>query len=133
MSRGLLILFLLCASVVAAQAVLPKNSEFRKRDILDYRQRKLAEYEQAQKNHEAQMVSKDQAVRQEISLSPWRSTVGTVPGESRLSKASAQKENGFGRQGRKWLFSITALLLVGGGVWWVRIATEDDPERHGNG
>jgi hypothetical protein len=129
MKSSALILFFFCAGVLVAQAILPRDAQFRKKEALDYRSRKLAEYEQASQHHEAVMISKEQSVRQELSRSPWQvesgrsgdSTIGTVD--------SRQTGTRSGRQGLNWLWSVLALVLLGGGVWCVKIATDREPDQ----
>jgi hypothetical protein len=125
----LLLCFFLLLDVLPVQAALPRDAQFRMKDIYEYRQRKLAEYERAQKRHEALMISKEQAVRQELSVSPWVS-VGNKSSVAGNGTTHSEKKNiASGRYGRSWIFSVCSLLLIGGCVWWVRIATGSESDR----
>jgi hypothetical protein len=106
--------------VAAAGCAIPS-------EILRYRARKTAESEQRKEQHGRQMIAMDQKIREAMSRSPWVS----VPGEAgksaqRAYPAAARKKGLRTRVIYRWIFSVTALLLIGCCVWWVRGATKPD-------
>lgn len=115
------IMFFSCGAV--SQAVLPHNAGARQKDVFAYRQRKLDEFEKAQRQHELLMISRDRQVRRELAASPWSGGIGTVSAKAGLLSAG-QVGNISERRFQRWTISIIALLFIGGGVWWVRAATE---------
>lgn len=126
MKRGLMIFLFFLTGISVVHAILPPDAAFKKRDIFEYRQRKMAEYQRAEQRHETSMVVKDQAVRKELSISPWSAAVGSA-GASRTGVIRAAQHRVEARQrSRKWVFSTIALLLIGGWVWWVKISTESE-------
>jgi len=124
----LLMLFVFWVCMPSVQAVLPGDAGFRQKEIFDYRQRKIAEFEEAKQQHEAELVSRSRQVRQEMALPPWGAVSSSAAAKTGAIH-SEQRKAGFVRQGRKWIFSIIALLFIGGGVWWVKSATETEPDR----
>jgi len=129
MRRLLILTILLAGGPFVAQAILPQDAGFRKKEILEYRQRKLAEYEQAQQKHEALMINRDQEIRRVLASPPWGGSTASAAIPAVGTAHSTQKYTGARQYAHKWLFSIVALLFIGGGVWWVRISTESEQDK----
>jgi hypothetical protein len=129
MIRRLPILLMLLAWSPVLQAVLPRNAEFRQKDVFEYRQRKQDEFKKAQQQHDAQMVSRDLQIRRELASSPWNGSPGTGAAFKTDLSRSGQVKNTFVRHFQKWTISIIALLFIVAGVWWVRISTESEQDK----
>lgn len=123
--RRVLILLVLWAGTSSLQAVLPADAGARQQEILDYRRRKTAEFEEMQREYEADLVRRAQQVRQELAAPPWglSGSAAARPGTVR----SEPHKTGSSLQIRKWIFSALAFFLIGGSVWWVRAKTEPRP------
>jgi hypothetical protein len=126
MKHRLLIFVMLWACLPAAYAVLPRNSDFRQQEVFDYRQQKKKEFEKEQQQYETRMVSNDRQIRLELAASPWNGTAGGSAAAVKIDLThSGQHRTGAGQPVKKWVFSIVALLFIGGCVWWVKVATEE--------
>lgn len=113
-------------SAAALYAVLPRNAEFRRKDVFEYRERKQLEYQQAEQIHEEKMVAGDQAARKALAVSPYSAGNGTINAKNTGDVASVQRQTVSAPHSRKWLASLIALLLMGGGAFWVHKVTEPD-------
>lgn len=125
--KRFVLLFSVLLAGSAAQGLLPPDAPYRQKEILRYRARKTAESEQRKEQHGRQMIAMDQKIREAMSRSPWVS----VPGEAgksaqRAYPAAARKKGLRTRVIYRWIFSVTALLLIGCCVLWVRGATKPD-------
>jgi len=126
MKRLVLLFFVLLAGG-AAQGLLPPDAPYRQKEILRYRARKTAESEQRKEQHGRQMIAMDQKTREAMNHSPWVSVSGEAEGSAqRAHQAAVQQKALRTRVIYRWIFSVTALLLIGGGVWWVHGATKPD-------
>lgn len=130
MNRRLLMLLPLLMWPLAASALLPPAAEYREREILQYRQRRMEESERKNREYDRQMILRDQEVRKNMAVPPWRraaapTAVSAIPSVSGETSASA-RESAASHPGRKWMFGLIALFFIGGAVWWVHIATEPE-------
>lgn len=129
MTLRLLILVLFLTGPLAVRAVLPRDAEFRKKEIFEYRQRKTAEYEKAHQQQEILMVSQDRLIRQELAVSPWARTVSSTA-VVKTDRARSERQKAVSeQQHRKWILSAMALLFIGGCVWLVRTVTGNQQEQ----
>lgn len=124
MSRRLRILLLmLCWLPAAAPAFFPPDAEYRQQEILEYRRRKKAQYAEANRRHEKQMIVQDSRVRSRLATPFWmRGSVqtGVVRGpQSPREQAAAQSA----QRNNRLLVSILLIVLIGIAVLWVRHAT----------
>lgn len=89
----------------------------------------MADYERAQQRHETRMLTSDRAVRETLAVSPWMATA--LPGTANDRRASEliPSEDGFERQGSRWMLGVLSLVFLGGCVWWVKVATETETDR----
>lgn len=115
---------------LAASAMLPTDFEHRARQIELYRQYRAEKSERENREYDRQMVLRDQEVRKNMDIPPWRraaapTAVSAIPSVSGETSASA-RESAASHPGRKWMFGLIALFFIGGAVWWVRIATEPE-------
>jgi hypothetical protein len=130
MTPRLLILLVLFAGALSVSAALPVDAGARQKELYSFRQRKLAEYDRDKQQREQTMVVRDRQVRQEMAAPPWNISAAD---SSVIAKTGiirpGPRQNGASPQGRNWILSIMALVLIGGCVWWVRIATEKEEDR----
>lgn len=121
-------LLLLSLSILPAQAALPRDAQFRRQDIYNYRQRKTADYERAQQHHETRMLTSDRTVRETFAVSPWAAT--TLPGATndRRSPEMMSSKAGFARHGSRWMLGVLSLVFLGGCAWWVKVSTGTEPD-----
>jgi len=127
MIRRLMLLITLFLWPLAASAMLPPETvQYRDKEILAYRQRKMAEYEQRNKLYEVKMIETDRRIRQEMKYPPWRRTAVRSASDAGSEISAPVRESATSHPGRKWMFGLIALFFIGGAVWWVRIATEPE-------
>lgn len=129
MNRLLSVLIVMVCAGPLVHAALPEQAEFRRQELLDYRQRKKAEYARAQERHEQRMVTKDSEVRQILASSPWDGALRSPASANAGSGGAAQSAAAAARRISRWFFPLTALLLIGGFVWLMRIWTGDGEDR----
>jgi hypothetical protein len=109
-----------------AFAVLPPDAAFRAPQIHAEYMRSARAYEERQQQRQREAIEQYRKTEADIFTPPWkRAAAPSAAAISGGTSAPAQKAVA-GQPGRKWTFSIIALLLIGGAVWWVRTATEPE-------
>lgn len=125
--RGWVILALCLAGPLVAPAMLPKDAEFRTREIQRYRKEKLVEFEKQQQQRDAQLAVRDQQIQQAMKDPPWKRSAAPAVAPVETESLPQPAKKAVVRSSHRWGFGISALLLIGGGVWWVRSKTETEP------
>ena len=120
----ILMVLLLLAGAQSAQSALPGDAAGRQKEMLIHRQEKMALFEKAKQQRATALISRDQQVRQEMTLPPQG---GVAAGPSAAVAFSEPSAAVAGPHTPNWVVSIIALLCLGGFVWWVRVKTELRP------
>jgi len=122
----LLIFMILLSCVPIAQALIPARSQYHMQEVYDYRRQKMAEFEKAQQQHDAELVKRNQRLRQEMATPPWIHAETEPTAAVKLDSTHTESPKASaGQPAHKWMFSLLALLVIGGCMWWVKVKTED--------
>jgi hypothetical protein len=125
--KNISVLILAGAGLLAGRAfaVLPPDAAMRAPQIRAQYMRSARAYEERQKLRQIEAVEQYRKTEAAIYTPPWnRSAAPSAVAASAVS-APAQKAVAEHRV-QKWTFSIIALFLICGAVWWVRITTEPE-------
>lgn len=117
------VLCILFFSAMPVSALLPPDAGARRAEILNYREREKARFLEERLEHEEQMIYRHERTQQAMIASPWAATtpsggvLDAMQGEGRSSSRGVDS----GR--RRLVNSLTALFLIGIGVWVVKRKT----------
>lgn len=111
----------------SASAVLPPDAATRVPQIRMEYVRSAQVYEERLKQRQVEATEQYNKTKAAIYTPPWNRAAAPSAAAVVAGGTSAPVQEAAGRQRlQKWIFSIIALLFIGGAVWWVRIATEPE-------
>lgn len=111
MKKTTAILFFVMFGLSAA-AFLPPQAEYRGKEVLEYRQRKKAEYERAKQDYHRRMVAEDRLVQARLSLPPWTASKNAAIVVSPSRGGTAAVDNP-GVDRTLTILSVLFLIVVG--------------------
>ena len=107
-------------------APLPPDAEFRKKEILEYRLRAMAEYEQQQEDRGKERIRSRAQMLIDMEKPPWVRSGEQATLQSRTDAAAQAAADRMHKIIRRILISIIFLSLIVGGAGWVWYKTREN-------